>query len=139
MNFRSTKKRRPHTILDMTPLVDVIFQLLLFFLLTSTYTQPQPSAASIPIDLPDSSLKASQQIPSEVIISINAEGKIYWLEQQVSLDELSARLEAQASQDPKTLVLLRGDQKTSYGLIGQIMSIIQQLNLKMSIILQSVE
>lgn len=139
MNFRSTKKRRPHTILDMTPLVDVIFQLLLFFLLTSTYTQPQPSAANIPIDLPDSSLKASQQIPSEVIISINAEGKIYWLEQQVSLDELNARLETQASQDPKTLVLLRGDQKTSYGLIGQIMSMIQRLNLKMSIILQSAE
>ena len=139
MNFRSTRKRRPHTILDMTPLVDVIFQLLLFFLLTSTYTQPHPSAASIPIDLPDSSLQANQQVPSEVIISIDADGKIYWIDQQVSLEELTARLEEQAQQNPKTLVLLRGDQKTSYGLIGQIMSIIQKLNLKMSIILQSIE
>ena len=137
MNFRSRKKRRAHTILDMTPLVDVIFQLLIFFLLTSTYSQAVPSAANIPIDLPESKLKAEQELPTEIIISVDAASKVYWLDKQVSLEELTARLQEQATLNPNTLVLLRGDQQASYGMIGQIMSIIQQLKLKMSVILQS--
>ena len=139
MNFRGKQKRRSISILDMTPLVDVIFQLLIFFLLTSTYARPTPSAAQIPIDLPESSLKASQDIPSEIIISVDANSKLYWLDQQVSLAELSARLREQAVKNPNTMVLLRGDQKASYGMIGQIMSMVQKLQLKMNVILQGVE
>ena len=138
MNFRRGLKRRPHTLLDMTPLVDVVFQLLIFFLLTSTYVQQGASSTStVPVELPESSLNASQEAPSELIISISEEGAVYVGDEQVSLDELAQRLARVAQSKPDTIVLVRGDQRVPYGRVGQVMSIVRASGLRMSAALES--
>lgn len=138
MNFRRGLKRRPHTLLDMTPLVDVVFQLLIFFLLTSTYVQQGASSTStVPVELPESSLNASQEAPSEIIISISEEGAVYVGDEQVSLDELAQRLARAAQSKPDTIVLVRGDQRVPYGRVGQVMSIVRASGLRMSAALES--
>lgn len=138
MNFRSGLRRRPSTVLDMTPLVDVVFQLLIFFLLTSTYVQhSQQSSSSVPVELPESSLEASQETPDELVISIDETGVIYLADDPVNLDELAAQLTRVASQRPNTIVLVRGDQNVAYGSVGQVMSIVRATGLRLSAVLQS--
>ena len=141
MNFKSLRsKKRPLAVLDMTPLVDVVFQLLIFFLLTSTYVQQdQHSSSSVPVELPESSLEASSQPIEEVVISVDESGVIYVGEDQLNLDELAVRLTRAASQKPNTIVLVRGDQRVPYGRIGQVMSIVRASGLRMSAVLQSGE
>ena len=84
MNFRAGLKRKPSAVLDMTPLVDVVFQLLIFFLLTSTYVQQsQQSSSSVPVELPESSLEASPNLPEEIVISIDERGLVYIKDEEI--------------------------------------------------------
>ena len=138
MNFRAGLKKRPPTLLDMTPLVDVVFQLLIFFLLTSTYVQQSDmSTSSVPVELPESSLTAQQKPPDELVISIDEQGNVFVGDEQVGLDELAARLVKVAQNKPDTIILVRGDQRVPYGRVGQVMSIVRASGLRMSAALQS--
>ena len=94
MNFRAGLRKKNTTVLDMTPLVDVVFQLLIFFLLTSTYVQQsQQSSSSVPVELPESSLDASPNTPEELVISIDERGLIYLQDEETNLDQLAASLQ----------------------------------------------
>jgi biopolymer transport protein TolR len=138
MNFRASLNKRATTVLDMTPLVDVVFQLLIFFLLTSTYVQQsQQSASAVPVELPESSLEASPSAPEELVISINERGEVFLREESTSLDQLANALMRIAQSKPNTIVLVRGDQQVPYGRVGQIMSIVRASGLRLSAILQS--
>ena len=138
MNFRKTQSSNRSGVPDLTPLIDVVFQLLIFFLLTSKYVEQAPNpSSSIPVNLPESSLTASSNLPQEMIISVDEEEKIYVGDEEITLDQLTQRLSQLAKTKSNTLVLIRGDQKVSYGQIGRIMSIVQASGLKMSVILQS--
>jgi biopolymer transport protein ExbD len=138
MNFRAGIKRRPPAVLDMTPLVDVVFQLLIFFLLTSTYVQQSSqNSSSVPVELPESSLEASQQAPDELMISIDEGGSVFVGDDLLSLDQLATRLFRVAQSKPNTIVLVRGDQRVPYGRVGQVMSIVRASGLRMSAALQS--
>jgi biopolymer transport protein TolR len=138
MNFRRGRQKRPPTVLDMTPLVDVVFQLLIFFLLTSTYVQVErASSTSVPVELPESSLSANDQLPEEIIVSVNQNGEVFYGDDAVTLEELAIRLVRTANSNPKSIVLVRGDQRVPYGRIGQVMSIVRASGLRMSALLES--
>lgn len=138
MNFRAGLKKKPSAVLDMTPLVDVVFQLLIFFLLTSTYVQQsQQSSSSVPVELPESSLEASPNLPEEIVISIDERGLVYIKDEEISLDQLAASLQRIAKNKPNTIVLVRGDQKVPYGRVGQVMSLVRASGLNLSAVLQS--
>ncbi len=138
MNFRGGLKKKPSAVLDMTPLVDVVFQLLIFFLLTSTYVQQsQQSSSSVPVELPESSLEASANAPEEIVISIDESGLVYIKDEQISLDQLAASLQRIANNKPNTIILIRGDQKVPYGRVGQVMSLVRASGLNLSAVLQS--
>ena len=139
MNFRARRKR-PLTLLDMTPLVDVVFQLLIFFLLTSTYVQDsQRSSASVPIELPESSLSATETPAEDLIVSIDEGGAVFIGDERFDLIDLPAQLTRVAQANPNTIVLLRGDQRVPYGRIGEVMAIIRAAGLRVSAVLESGE
>ena len=138
MNFRRGRQKRPPTVLDMTPLVDVVFQLLIFFLLTSPYVQVErASSTSVPVELPESNLSANDQLPEEIIVSVNQGGEVFYGDDAVTLEELAMRLVRTANRNPKSIVLVRGDQRVPYGRIGQVMSIVRASGLRMSALLES--
>lgn len=138
MNFRAGLRKKNATVLDMTPLVDVVFQLLIFFLLTSTYIQQsQQSSSSVPVELPESSLDASPNTPEELVISIDERGIIYLQDEETNLDQLAASLQRVSMSKPNTIILVRGDQKVPYGRVGQVMSLVRASGLRLSAVLQS--
>ena len=137
MNFRAAQARRG-SVLDLTPLIDVIFQLLIFFLLTSSYVdQQQSAAASVPIELPEASLEASTSPAQELVLTIDERGTIYLGEEPLPLELLTTKLLQRAAQAPKTIVLIRGDERVPYGRIAQVMAIVQAAGLQISAVLQS--
>ena len=143
MNFRDGpgRSRRAATVLDITPLVDVVFQLLIFFLLTSSYVAQQPAAQNsdspqVPVELPESSLTASPTRFDDLNIVVDAEGQIYvGDDERVSLEALADRLGRAANENPNTVVLIRGDQQVPYGRIAQVMAIARQSRLRLSAVL----
>ena len=124
----------------MTPLVDVVFQLLIFFLLTSTYVQEsQNNSAAVPVELPESSLAAEQTPPKALVISVDQGGLLYLDGRELSLEELNNELGKAANKAPNTIVLVRGDERASYGKIAQVMSLVRAFGLRLSAVLESGE
>jgi|TARA_B110000046_G_scaffold128939_1_gene135422 biopolymer transport protein ExbD len=71
MNFRS--ERRDEVDLDITPLIDVVFLLLIFFMVSTTFEHN----SEINITLPSSSKSVTEKKPNAVNVSLDAQGNIY--------------------------------------------------------------
>ena len=108
--------------IDIAPLIDVVFLLIIFFLLTSSF-----------IVLPGVKVKLPQAATSEdlntqdVIITITAEELVYLNQEPVTTEELKKRL---INLDPQGYVFIRSDRQTSLGRVVQVWDICRQLDIK---------
>lgn len=142
MNFRGDangRSRRNAAVVDITALVDVVFQLLIFFLLTSSYvSQSSASAPQVPVELPESSLEATAQPAQDLSIVVKSSGEIFLGgDEEVSIEELAVRLARAQAENAKTVVLIRGDQNVPYGRIAQVMAVARSLRLPISAVLRN--
>ena len=71
MQFRSSRKKE--VTLNLTPLIDVVFLLLIFFMVTTTFTRQ----TQIELTLPDATAEAIDSDKNTMEISITADGKIF--------------------------------------------------------------
>lgn len=106
MNFKRPVKK--HSAIEIAPLVDVIFLLLLFFVLS--YNAVGESA--IMVTLPPSS-EAEQTVLEDIIITIQADGKTFLGESEYPLSELVAKLGNIRQNEGKQAVTIRADQHVS--------------------------
>jgi biopolymer transport protein ExbD len=102
-----TTKTATTTGVDITPLLDVVFQLLLFFILTSALVQP-----SIELDLPGSG-QNSEALEADLLISVDKEGRVFFNDQPIRLEDVEAALRSFAARN--SVVMLRADSAASYG------------------------
>jgi biopolymer transport protein ExbD len=94
---------------DITPLLDVVFQLLLFFILTSAMIQP-----SIELDLPESG-ESSEALEADLVISVDKEGRVFFNDRMIGLEDVEVTLRSFAVQNSNGNVILRVDSTASYG------------------------
>jgi biopolymer transport protein ExbD len=94
---------------DITPLLDVVFQLLLFFILTSAMIQP-----SIELDLPESG-KSSEALEADLVISVGKEGRVFFNDRLIGLEDIEAALRSFAAQNSNGNIILQVDSAVSYG------------------------
>lgn len=118
MNFRQKNHREAST-LDMTPLVDVVFNLLIFFMLSTTFV----TTPGIKINLPEASSKELKVQEKEVRIALTRKGKIYLNRKLVTLDDVRKTLKQKARINPKMLVIIQADEQVTHGKVVQIMDI----------------
>ena len=136
MNFApKTPSRRRPILVDLTPLIDVTFQLLIFFLLTSSYVSPiNDKRASIELDLPKANAKKESASYDGFRISVAKDGQIYTDDAQaVRLEELQVRLLEVKRKQPKTIVLISGDRAAAYGRVARILELVQTIGLPASV------
>lgn len=115
MNFG--RPRRAPLALDITPLIDIIFQLVLFFMVSTTFI----AAPGIQVDLPRSSSEVVLQQQDDLNIWMTAAGAVLVNEEPVDEAGLRARLDAAARRDPSTLVIVKADQAVSHGRVVTVM------------------
>lgn len=119
-------RRRSSPLIDLTPLIDVVFQLLIFFVLTSTF-QDNPA---FNVQLPKAENREQVQEPKAVVVSLNAEGAYELDGQVVDERELELRLCA-AAQDPETTgVNIKADQATQHQYVVTVMDIAKTCGLQ---------
>ena len=105
--------------LELTPLVDVILQLIIFFMLSSTFiVQP-----GIRVDLPESKTTRSQE-KNELTVTITAENEVYVNELAVPFAELSTVLANKAKElEKEQLLLIKCDTAVEYGQLIRVLDI----------------
>lgn len=109
--------------IDMTPMVDVVFLLLIFFMISTTFVENP----GISVDLPESSSAVSQPEPRETKLFVDRNGDLFLGQQPVLLEQLPVRLkELLAEQTESGTFVLMADQQVRHGLVVSIMDIAQQ-------------
>lgn len=103
--------------MNLIPLIDIMLVLMIIFLVTATVVNP-----SIPLTLPKTDA-SQQQLPPEIIsVNINAAGQVFWNQDEVTLDELAARMAVSAQQAKKPSLQLRADKEAKYDTVAQVMA-----------------
>ena len=112
MRFKKYIRHDPGAPIDIAPinLIDVLFVLLLFFMVTFN---PQQSSA-IKIDLPDAKTSDGQTI-KKAEIAVSDDGQYYFNNDPVTLADVKERLEADAGSFEA--VYIRADKSTSFGAV----------------------
>ncbi len=121
------KKRRLGIRIDMTPMVDVAFLLLTFFMLTTVFSKPQ----TMELNLPPSDVPVEVGESSLLTLRADSTGAIYWnigIEKpvRISFKELRPLLLERIKANPKLITLVKVDREGTYGLMVDIMD---ELNL----------
>lgn len=107
--------------INMTPLVDVMLVLLIIFIITVPVL-----THSVKVDLPRADNTPNELKPETVNLSVNAEGNIFWNENQLTMEELESRLATEASKQPQPEVHIRGDKAVSYEHVIKTMAAVQR-------------
>lgn len=116
---RHLKLERTLRTIDIAPLIDVVFLLLIFFMLTSSFIfQP-----GIKVNLPRA-ITSEMLSEENAVISITAENLIYYKQKLVTIKELSPLLKGIAS--ARLPVLIKSDRKASLGRIVVVWDICRQ-------------
>ncbi|MCD8568575.1 MAG: biopolymer transporter ExbD [Geovibrio sp.] len=100
---------------DMTPMIDMVFLLLIFFLLTSVFAVP-----SINSDLPASSTEQKTD-KLESLSLVKADGRVLVNETEVAPDELEAALRSIVSENTDKVITLAADRDVNFESIVKIM------------------
>jgi len=100
------------TELSMAPLIDIVFLLLIFFMVATTYLDPE---RELEIDLPVAeSAGVSEEAPNEIVISVMQDGRLVCGGREMQVGELSALLTDAARRDSETPVTIRGDRRVEH-------------------------
>ena len=114
----------------MTPLVDIAFLLLTFFMLTTTMSRPQTMEINLP---PDKEVKVEIAESNLLTLRMNEKGELFWnvgIESPKRLDraELRAFLKQRVIDNPKLVALLKIDRAAKYNQMVEMIDEFQQSN-----------
>ncbi len=109
----------------MSSMTDLVFLLLIFFMLTSTLV----TSSALDVILPKS--KAQSVNKASITVTIDADLKVSVNDAVVPMDQLELQLLSLASQDPERLVILRADESVPTGETVRIMDIAYRNRLKL--------
>ncbi len=111
--------------INTTPLVDVMLVLLIIFLITIPVVN-----SAIAVSLPRETVQAREAHAETVLISVDAQGAVYWfdtrLPDQQALLELLGKV---AVMQPQPEVHIRGDVRADYAPVGQVVFACQQMGI----------
>jgi biopolymer transport protein ExbD len=113
---------------NLTPLIDVVFLLLIFFMVSTTFDRH----AKLKVELPEASAKTEQQREDPIVISIDAKGNYFIDDRQVvntQLETLKIALQKTVADKKDVSLVLRADAKTPHQSVVRAMDAASQLGL----------
>ena len=118
-----TRPKRLTTSIDMAPLIDVVFLLLIFFMLTSSFTAP-----SLQIKLP-TARGQSDTSPEVILVAVDAQGSITLHGAPIQLSQFESKLSTLSQGKSDSKIHFRGDREMNYGLFVELMDRARQIGI----------
>ena len=118
MELRPPKKRS--LTISVTPLIDVLFLLLIFFMISTTFL----STPAIKLELPEAKhADAVRQKP--LVVHIDPNGSVYLNDEPVDVSLLAAALGMKLQESTEKAVVLKADSRVSHGTVVEVMDIVK--------------
>jgi len=105
--------------INLTPMIDMVFQLVIFFMLATNFVQIEKE---MDVDLPHAESGAvAEELPDEIIVNVMKDGRLLLGGREVDEASLDAALANAAQREPKPPVTIRGDKDVNHGRIVSVM------------------
>ena len=119
MHFR--REQEENYSLELTPLIDVVFLLLIFFMVSTEFVD---FSRRMDITLPTSKAASDDEVVKNLEIEMTKDKKIYIRGRRTNLEQLEASLaKLRKPQDVKTII--RADEEIEYGFVVKVMGLLQ--------------
>jgi biopolymer transport protein ExbD len=127
MQFKTRQKRK--VLINITSLIDVLFLLLIFFMVSSTFLE-QPG---IKLELPhaESAVVVEQK---DYVLFVDKQGKMFLNDKEVVMTDLEAKMKDALPEMKDSALVLKADQDVSHGIVVKIMDIVKKSGVKKLII-----
>ncbi len=109
--------------LNITPLLDLAFVLLVIFIITTT-----PIVNDLDVDLPNAAKRPKDPKPKVNYVTVESSGRMYLNKDAVDLDSLREKVVAMRMDSPDLNIVIRGSGHAKYQRIVNVMDMLQQAN-----------
>jgi len=114
------RQRRPGLRMELSPLIDCIFQLLIFFMLSSTFLTP-----SIKLTLPTAEAD-SVSTTDKIMVTLSSDDTIYINKQQVTFETLGPEIRRLLQDSDEKVITIRGDSDINFSAFVRALDIAKQ-------------
>ncbi|MFT5706739.1 MAG: biopolymer transport protein ExbD [Oceanospirillaceae bacterium] len=111
--------------IDMTPMLDVVFIMLIFFIVSTTFTRDE----GVEINSPNAA-SAKVQASQALVVSIDAKNQAWLAQKVMPISSLSAALKLSLAQKDITSVLIKADKEASTGDLISVLDLVKTLGIK---------
>ncbi len=115
MKLRSRRKKED-TEINMTPMLDVVFIMLIFFIVTASFVKE----AGIDVNRPGAST-ATVKERGNILVAITHNGQIWIDRRQVDIRAVRANIERMHAENPQGTVVIQADENSKNGLLVKVM------------------
>jgi biopolymer transport protein ExbD len=122
--MKAQSEEKPYDDINITPMVDLTFVLLVIFVIMTTAT-----VQGMRVNLPKASPAKSLAKPTTKAITVTADGKVFLDTVPVTLQELQQRLVQQKALTPEFPVVVRGDGQVQYQSVVDVLDLLGKLNI----------
>ena len=118
MRFRRPGQLRIN--IDIAPLVDVIFLLVIFFAVSTTFLE----SSGLKLQLPESSATTEREV-KEIAVFVGADGEVVFEDEALTHEQLGSRLQQVLEDSERKVVVLRADTGTPHGKVVAVIDLIK--------------
>ncbi|MCG9696256.1 biopolymer transporter ExbD [Shewanella sp. Isolate11] len=102
--------------IDMTPMLDIVFIMLIFFIVTTSFIKP----SGLDYNKPEAS-QATTKKSANIFIGVSKTGIIKMENRQVDIERVTANVERMLAESPEAAVLIEADKEAQHGLVIKVM------------------
>ena len=111
--------------INLTPMLDVIFIMLIFFIVTTSFVKE----SGIEVNRPNAAT-ATEQKRASIFIAINDKGQIFLQKRQINIEAVRPNIEKLHAESPEGSVVIQADKSSETGVLIQVMDQIRSAGVK---------
>ncbi|MEW7867772.1 ExbD/TolR family protein [Aeromonas diversa] len=113
---RQPKRQRDEIQIDMTPMLDIVFIMLIFFIVTTSFVRE----AGLEVHRPEAT-QAKTQKSSSIMLAVGAKGEIYLDRRPVDVERVKASLARMLAEQPEASLVIQADERVPHGRVVRVM------------------
>lgn len=102
--------------IDLSPMIDCIFILLIFFIVTTVFVDE----TGVKVNKPDSGGAASALDSNSILLAVTSEDKVYYSGESVGVQGVLSKIKPSLVETPDMPVIIQGDKDSSHGIVQQV-------------------